>query len=113
MHELSLVYSIYDVINKTVIEHGASRVIQVRIVAGELSGIEDLTMKSCFEMIAQATPAEGAELIIERVPIKLRCRMCENEYETGIPFSKCAECGNESIEIISGNELYIDSIAVE
>ena len=113
MHELSLVYGICDVINQKVIEYGANRVVQVRIVAGELAGIEDLTMKSCFEMLALGSPAEGAEMIIERLPIKVRCRKCGNVYETVIPFSKCSDCGNESIEIISGNELYIDSIAVE
>lgn len=113
MHELSLVCSICDVINKKVIECGANRVMQVKIIAGELSGIEDQTMKGCFELISEATPAEGAELIIERIPIKVRCRMCGNEYETGIPFSKCTKCRNESIEIITGTELYIDSIAVE
>lgn len=113
MHELSLVCSICDLINKKVIEYGVNKVVQVRIIAGELAGIEDLTMKSCFEMLTQATPAEGAELVIERVPIKVRCRLCGNEYETGIPFLKCDVCANECIEIIQGNELYIDSIAVE
>ena len=113
MHELSLVCSICDVINKKVVEYGADRVVQVRIIAGELSGIEDYVLKSCFEMLTQATKAEGAELVVEHVPIKVRCRLCGNEYETGIPFSKCCKCHNESIEIISGTELYIDSIAVE
>ena len=113
MHELSLVCSICDVINKKVVECGADRVVQVKIIAGELSGIEDYVLKSCFELLAQATKAEGAELVIEHIPIKVRCRLCGNEYETGIPFSKCAKCGNESIEIISGTEFYIESIAVE
>ncbi len=113
MHELSLVCSICDVINKKAVECGVDRVVQVRIIAGELSGIEDYVLKSCFELISQATPAEGAELVVERIPIRVRCRQCGYEYETGIPFSKCAKCHNGSIEIISGTELYIDSIAVE
>jgi len=113
LHELSLVCSICEVINNKVAEYGADRVTEVRLVMGELSGIDETTLKSCFEMIAQSTPAEGAEMLIKRLPIKLRCRACGNEYESGIPFGKCPLCGGESIEIISGNELYIDSIAVE
>ncbi|MFB0920623.1 MAG: hydrogenase maturation nickel metallochaperone HypA [Oscillospiraceae bacterium] len=113
MHELSLVCSICDVVNKKVAECGADRVVQIKIIAGDLSGIEDFVLKSCFEMLAQTTKAEGAELIIEHLPVKVRCRKCGNEYESGIPFLKCAKCQNESIEIISGTELYIDSISVE
>jgi hydrogenase nickel incorporation protein HypA/HybF len=113
MHELSMVSSIYDVINDKIKEYGVQKVKQVKLVVGELTGVEDMTMKACFEMYVEATPVEGAELIIKRVPIKVRCRVCGNEYETDIPFSECAVCKNKSIKIISGKELYIDSLEVE
>lgn len=113
MHELSMVEAIYDVIIDKIKEYDVSRVIQVKLVVGELTGVEDMTMKACFEMYVQSTPVEGANLIIERVPIKVRCRVCGNEYETKIPFSECAVCGNKSIKIITGKELYIDSLEVE
>lgn len=113
MHELAMVRSIYNVINEQVKEHGASRVIQVKLTVGELTGVEDFTMQACFEMYVQGTPLEGAKLIINRVPIKVRCRICGNEYETKIPFSECSDCGNKSFQIVSGKELYIDSLEVE
>ena len=113
MHELAMVRSIYDVITEKIKEYDVNRVIQVKLVVGELTGVEDMTMKACFEMYVQATPIEGARLLIERVPIKVRCRVCGNEYATKIPFSKCADCGKKSIQIISGKELYIDSLEVE
>lgn len=113
MHELAMVRSIYNVINEHMKEHGVNRVIQVKLIVGELTGVEDMTMQSCFEMYVQATPVEGAQLVIERVPVKVRCRVCGNEYETKIPFSECTVCGNKSTEIISGKELYIESLEVE
>jgi hydrogenase nickel incorporation protein HypA/HybF len=113
LHELAMVRSIYNVINEKVKEYGVSRVIQVKLIVGELTGVEDMTMKSCFEMYVQATPLEGAGLVIERVPIKVRCRECGYEYETKIPFSECAVCGKKSYLIISGKEFYIDSLEVE
>lgn len=113
MHELAMVRSIYDVISEQIKEHHVKRVMQVRLVVGELTGVEDMTMKLCFEMYVQATPLEGAKLVIRRVPAKVRCRICGNEYETKIPFSGCAVCGNKKIQIISGEELYIDSLEVE
>lgn len=113
MHELAMVRSIYQVIEEKVKEFNAGKVLQVRLVVGELTGVEDSVMQSCFEMYVQGTPVEGAALAIERVPAKVRCRVCGNEYETGIPFSACAVCGQKSMTIISGKELYIDSLEVE
>lgn len=113
MHELALVRSIYGVIEEKIKEYGIKRVLQVKLVVGELTGVEDMTMKACFEMYVQETPAEGAKLVIERIPIKVRCRVCGNEYETKIPFAECPVCGNKSIKIISGKELYIDSMEAE
>lgn len=108
-----MVRSIYDVIMEKINEYDVNRVVLVKLVIGELTGVEDTTMKSCFEVYVQATPVEGAKLVIQRIPAKVRCRVCGNEYQTKIPFSDCAVCGNKSITIISGKELYIDSLEVE
>ena len=113
MHELSMVASICDVLNEKVKEYGVKKVIQVSLIVGELTGIEAFMLESCFEMYVSLTPLEGAKLNIKRVPIKLRCRKCGNEYESKIPFSDCAACGSSSLDIISGKEFYIDSIEAE
>lgn len=108
-----MVRGIYDVINEQIKEHNVTRVVQVRIVVGALTGVEDMTMKLCFEMYVQRTPLQGAELVIKRVPVKVQCRVCGNAYETGIPFSACTVCGNKKMQILSGDELYIESLEVE
>jgi len=113
LHELAMVRGIYDVICEQIKGHKVTRVMQVRIVAGALTGVEDMTMKLCFEMYVQRTPLQGAELVIRRVPVKVQCRICGNVYETGIPFSACTVCGNKKMKILSGDELYIDSLEVE
>jgi hydrogenase nickel incorporation protein HypA/HybF len=113
MHELALVRSICTIINEKVREFGVSSVVQVKLVIGALTGVEDTTLKACFEVYVQESPLAGAVLAIERVPIKVRCRECGNEYETGLPFAACAVCGNKAIKIIAGKEFYIDSLEVE
>ena len=113
MHELSLVASICDVLEMKIREYGVSKVTQVNLVVGELTGVEAFMLESCFEMYVHATPMEGAKLVIERQPIKLRCLSCGNEYESKIPFSDCAVCGGKNLRIISGKEFYIDNIEAE
>jgi hydrogenase nickel incorporation protein HypA/HybF len=110
LHELSLVASICDVLQTKIKEYGISKVTAVKLIVGELTGVEAFMLESCFDMYVEGSPLEGAKLIIEPQPIKLRCLRCGNEYESKIPFSDCAVCGNKSISIISGKEFYIDSI---
>ena len=113
MHELALVRSIYEIIEQKIKEHNIKRVLQVSIIAGEMAGVEDRFMQACFETYVQSTPAEGAKLMIRHIPIKVCCRVCGNEYETGIPFMECPLCGNKSFKIIAGKELYIESLEAE
>lgn len=113
MHELAMVSSLCTVINDKVKEYGAVKVIQIKLIVGDLAGVEDTTMKLCFETVVENTPLEGANLVIEHVPAKIRCRTCGNEYETKIPFSECAVCKSRNFQIIAGKELFIDSLEVE
>lgn len=113
MHELAMVRSIYGVIDQKIKEYGVKKIKEVRLVVGELTGVENSTMQACFEMYVENTPVQGAKLVIKRVPVKVQCRICGNEYETKVPFSECPACGNKSIRIISGKELYIDSLEAE
>lgn len=110
MHEMAMVSSIFSIIDDQIKEHGLSRVSEVNLVVGDLTGVEDMTMKACFELFAQYTPVEGAVLKIAHVPIKARCRKCGNEFSVQKMSYRCTTCGNESISIISGKELYIESI---
>ena len=113
MHEMAMVSSIFNVINDKIKEYGINKVKQVKLVVGEMTGVEDYTMKACFELFAEATPVEGALLVIERIPIKVKCRSCGNEYIASNMRFRCASCGGTNINIISGKELYIENIEAE
>ena len=113
LHEMAMVSSIFNIIDDNIKQYNINRVIQVKLIVGDMTGVEDMTMKGCFELFAQDTPVEGAQLVIEHVPIKARCRTCGNEFVVQNMHYKCANCGNERISIISGKELYIDSIEAE
>jgi hydrogenase nickel incorporation protein HypA/HybF len=113
LHEMALVSSIFKILNDKIQEYQVSRVMQVKLVVGEMTGVEDMTMRSCFELFAETTPVEGAKLVIERIPIKAKCLSCGNEFIIRGWSYQCPECSNTGIRIISGKELYIDSIEAE
>lgn len=113
MHELSLAASLVETAQKVAKEHNASKVLSVTVAVGVLSGVEKEALTFCFSEVTQGTPLENAELIIETIPIKIKCDSCQ---EISIPqdFSlNCTYCHATNAHVISGQELQITNLEVE
>ena len=70
-----------------------SRLVRVVLDAGRLRAIVPEAMQFCFEVVSEGTRAEGAELVIREVPVRLRCEPCDLEWEPGEVGFLCARCG--------------------
>ena len=55
----------------------------------------------------------GAELEMEIVPARLRCRSCGREWEPEFADFRCAGCAAPEVEVLSGTEFEVESIDVE
>ncbi|BCR03159.1 putative hydrogenase nickel incorporation protein HypA [Desulfuromonas versatilis] len=113
MHETAIVSSLFEVIQRQIAEHDIPRVIRVNLKIGDFAVVEPMTLRACFEVFAEGTVVEGAELVIQRVPIVGRCRRCGHQFEVKNHDFRCLGCANSSVEMLSGKELYIDSLDVE
>lgn len=113
MHEMSLMGGVFEVIEQTLSQHEANRVLQVKLKVGELTNAEPDALQMAFEAYSKDTICEGAELIVERVPVRGRCRNCQHEFAVETLFFLCPECQNSSIEVIQGEELLLESLEVE
>jgi hydrogenase nickel incorporation protein HypA/HybF len=94
-------------------EAKASRITQINLVIGELSGIVDECVQFYFDFLSKDTIAAGAGLVFERKPTTLRCRQCEKVFTPRNHDWSCPDCHEIGIEIISGRECYMESIEVE
>jgi hydrogenase nickel incorporation protein HypA/HybF len=65
VHELSIAESLVDVLAEEAARHGAGKILSVRIRVGRLSGIVGDALCFSFDVAAQGTVAEGAQLVIE------------------------------------------------
>jgi len=113
LHEYALVSSIFGILNEKIKEYNVNKVKQVKLMVGDMTGVEDMTMKSCFEIVAKDTPVEGADLIIQRIPVKAQCTNCNHEFIVHGWDYKCPQCNKTGVRIIAGKELYIESIEAE
>ena len=114
MHELSIAQSIFDVVETRATELHATHVKGVRLRIGEASGIVTDSLTFCFEMLASFDPiVAGAQLSVDTVPHRARCRHCAKEFPVTNFIAQCPTCAEWSNEIISGNELQILDMEIE
>jgi len=113
VHELSLIASVFDVLEEKAREHGAIRVAGVVLKVGVLSGVVPDLLTSAFDIYKKGTLAETARLAIVAVPVKLRCPDCGGEaVREDMEFS-CAACGSRRVEIVEGRDLFVETIDLE
>lgn len=113
MHELSLVASVFDILEEKAREHGAARVTKVVLKVGVMSGVVPDLLESAFDTYKKGTLAESARLEIVRVPVKLRCPDCGGETAREDTDFSCAACGSRRVEIVAGRDLFVATVELE
>jgi len=121
MHEYSIASELVSALLEKLAEH-SGRVSKVFVQKGELRILSDPALGTAFEMLAQGTRLEGAELVIEVVPARISCSACgyegvaeyaENEtFHYAIPILSCPKC-EAAITVLSGRELSVDRVTLE
>lgn len=110
MHELSL----SSAIQATALKHAAGRPIKVITVhVGKLRQVVPDSLSFYFDIVARGTPCEGAQLVLEIIPARLRCESCNNEWEPDFPTFRCPFCVEGKVTVLSGEQFQVDSIEVE
>ena len=113
VHEMTLMGGVFEAIEKTVSWLEIKRVLKVKLKIGELTNAVPEALQLAFEAFSKDTLCEGAELVVERVPVRFRCRVCLREFEVKTLFFFCPECQNTGVEVIQGEELLLESLEVE
>ena len=113
MHELSLIASVFDLLEEKAGEHGAARVTRVVLSVGVMSGAVPDLLESAFDAYKKGTLAAGARLEIAVVPAKVRCPDCGGETVREDADFSCAGCGSRRVEIVEGRDLVIEKIELE
>ncbi|MFX1256752.1 MAG: hydrogenase maturation nickel metallochaperone HypA [Promethearchaeota archaeon] len=122
MHEFSFAYNIFKIAEATAIKHNAIKITEVYLEVGELTLIVPELLKQSFKMATTGSIAEGANLIIEKVPGKIKCRECgeistvtlsEDAYLTGLQLFQCKHCKSKNTEIIEGKKANVKNIKIQ
>jgi hydrogenase nickel incorporation protein HypA/HybF len=114
MHEMAIVQSIIDIVEEQAQIHDAKKVVGIRLEFGALTGVMPSAVTFAFEILSKGKLAEGADLDIRIIPIKVFCLECSKELvlQEYQPF--CPVCASPSLQIIEGrDEMRISELLVE
>ena len=110
MHELSIAESVVSIASR---QADGRRVTKVRMKVGHLRQVVPSALAFGFELLAEGTPVEGAELEMERVPAEGTCRVCGAESRLDSFPLQCPGCGGFDLEVLKGEELLVESLELE
>ena len=113
MHELAIAEGIIGIVKSEAQRNKFSRVIEIKLMVGEFSGIVPEYILELFPTAAKGTPAEGASVDISVLPAEFQCRACSYEGPVDRKKACCPLCGSEDLKMTVGRELYVDSMKVE
>jgi len=113
MHELSIVASLFEILEEKAKEKKAKKILSVKLKVGALSGVVPEFLETAFNIYKEDTIAAKSKLEIEEVPLKIRCQQCGTEMVKDDFVFICEKCDSRELKTLSGTELLLEKIEVE
>jgi hydrogenase nickel incorporation protein HypA/HybF len=112
MHELQIAQNIVKITEDEVRKSGLTQNISaINLKIGKMHAVIHESLRFSFDVLKRTRiQLEQAELVISEMPVKIQCRTCHKTRLITEPIFICPNCSSADIEIISGNELFVDSI---
>jgi len=110
MHELSVCQALISQVEALARERSAQRVALIRLGIGPLSGVEPQLLVQAYPIASAGTLADGAELVIENLPLRVSCDACGQTTDALPNRLLCAACGDWHTRLVSGDELQLNSV---
>jgi hydrogenase nickel incorporation protein HypA/HybF len=113
VHELAVAQALVEQVEAVIDQHQASIATSVRVRIGPLAGVVPDLLATAFPLAAAGSRVEHAVLEFAHAPVQVRCRTCGAETEAAMNRLICGACGDWHTQIISGDELLLESVELE
>ena len=112
MHELSIAMGIVKVAEDELKKSQASRIEEIELEIGSLSGVEMQSLDFVWPMAIKGTVLETAERHVHIIKGQAHCADCERDFRIHAYFDACPACGSQLKTITHGKELKVKALVV-
>lgn len=113
MHELGIAEEMLKVALDYAAKHNAARVTQFNVEMSAAADESEDSLRFHLENAAKGTIAEGAALVVSRMPAHAKCVECGNEFEWDGKEAACPSCLSPRILTSMRDEFKLASIEVD
>ncbi len=110
MYEVGLCESVLDAVEKRA---AGRRVTALRVKIGVLHRVPRESFDSAFTVMSAGSVAQGAAVDFVVLPVRVHCRACGWNRSADDLLAICPECGAGDLDSDGGDEVVLESIAVE
>ena len=110
MHEFSLTQHLLDLALKRA---DSKQILRVNMLIGPFSEEREQSIQFYWKDLAKDSPGEGAELHFEHIPVAIKCLNCTGIFYLDEETSMCKFCDSERLQLLSGEDVRLESIVVE
>lgn len=113
MHELSIAQMLVEQVLNIAQKEGATRILEIEVSIGPLSGIVKECLVFCFPEATRGTLLENTRLSIQEEPLQIYCKDCQKDSFPKLLFLYCPSCGSLQTEIIQGKKFQLKQVEIE
>lgn len=113
MHEFSITMNVLNIVEENAMELNAEIVHEIEMDVGELSGVDYDALNFAMQHTKKSELLEHANLVINRIPAKARCKACKHEFDIKDYYTACPDCNHFDHDIIQGKELRVKAIKID
>jgi hydrogenase nickel incorporation protein HypA/HybF len=112
MHEASLAGGVLQLVEEVAQREGFRRVLELRLEAGQLSGVDVRALRFALESLAPGTLLEGAQILIDEPAGQAWCLSCSQSVPLAQRGEACPVCGGYQLQPTGGMELRVVDLRV-
>lgn len=113
MHEYHIVERVVERALVEAADRKASRITRITLVAGELSGLEESSIRLHFGTISKGILVENAELIVKVARAELECKKRGMVFRRKKDEFNCPACGSSGVSVKTGRELCVEKVETD
>lgn len=113
MHEMSIAEGILGIVENAAHDQGFSRVKEIRLEIGALSGVEIEALKFCLDVVMNDSVAQGAKVELDILPGSGWCMACGKTVPIAALYDACPGCGGYQVQATGGTEMRVKDLLVE